>query len=110
MGPILFVLFVNDLPSSRAATVQLFADDTTLYRQMLSRTDCQLLQDDSNTLSGWSKLWLLNFNASKCVVLKMRADLEFIYTRTGIDLKTVSKQKDLDVLISLMIRYHGSTY
>ena len=65
------VIFVNDLPSSVGATAKLLADDTKLYRQILFQTDCQLLQGDLNTLSAWSKLWLLNFNTSKCVVLNI---------------------------------------
>ena len=75
LGPILFIIFVNDLPSSVISTAKLFADDSKLYRQIITTADCEMLQDDLNTLSAWSRLWLLKFNALKRVVLKIRAVL-----------------------------------
>lgn len=108
LGPILFIIFVNDLPSSVVSTAKLFADDTKLYRQIISVSDCDNLQDDLNTLSAWSKLWLLKFNALKCIVLKIRQALNYTYTLNGVELDVVSEQKDLGVLISndLLPRKH----
>ena len=108
LGPILFIIFVNDLPSSVISTARLFADDTKLYRQIITTADCEMLQDDLNTLSAWSRLWLLKFNALKCVVLKIRAVLNYIYTLNGVELEVVSEQKDLGILISndLLPRKH----
>ena len=42
LGPILFIIFVNDLPSSVISTAKLFADDTKLYRQIITTADCEM--------------------------------------------------------------------
>ena len=99
-GPILFLIFVNDLPASAESIAKLFADDTKLYRLIVEYGDYELLQQDLNVLSAWSKTWLLKFNALKCVVLKLRETLSYIYTLNGHDLKQVHEQRDLGVIIS----------
>ena len=51
LGPILFLLYINDLPECISnSTVWLFADDCILYRQIDSTADCAKLQDDLNAL------------------------------------------------------------
>ena len=55
----------------------IIADDSKLYHTITSHKDCKLLQDDLNSLSAWSKQWLMKFNEDKCVVLKIRASLDY---------------------------------
>ena len=100
LGPILFLIYVNDIPDSVQSTAKMFADDTKLYRKVQNLRDCDTLQEDLNTLASWSQTWLLNFNATKCVVLKIKQSLDYIYTLNGVDLEQVSDQKDLGVIIS----------
>lgn len=100
LGPVLFLIFVNDLPASVESTAKLFADDTKLYRLISSYDDCEILQKDLNILSAWSRIWLLKFNAVKCVVLKLREALTYIYTMNGHELKQVTEQRDLGVIVS----------
>ena len=50
LGPILFLIFINDLPGNINSTVRLFADDCVLYRNIRGSEDQQLLQE--NWLSG----------------------------------------------------------
>jgi hypothetical protein len=100
LGPVLFLLYVNDLPDAMENTAKMFADDTKLYSSIVSREDCVSLQDDLNSLSTWSRTWLLNFNESKCVVLRIKAAISFFYSMNGVYLNEVTDQKDLGVLIS----------
>ena len=88
------------MPDIVSATAKMFADDTKLYRTISSEDDCKLLQQDLNALASWSQTWLLQFNASKCVVLKIRQSLNYIYTLNGIPLELVHEQKDLGITIS----------
>lgn len=66
LGPILFTLFINDLPNSVSSVCKIFADDTKLYN-VAKNSD--LLQNDIDNLIDWSDTWDLHFNAGKCKVI-----------------------------------------
>ena len=65
LGPILFVLYINDLPKVVQAILYLFADDTKLLKAVTSRQDSILLQNDMNALEEWSKIWRTHIGACK---------------------------------------------
>ena len=69
LGPILFLIYINDLEDDISCKVLIFADDTTLFRKVTSVTDKQSLQDDLDKLVKWSEQWqmLLNFEKCKCI-------------------------------------------
>ena len=68
LGPILFVLYINDVPDIVKSTAKLFADDIKLYNQVTrdNSEGADQIQHDLETLEKWSDTWLLRFNASKC--------------------------------------------
>jgi hypothetical protein len=66
MGPILFLIFINDLPEGLTSTVRLFADDCVIYRQIKSSDDCKQLQRDLDHLFLWETTWQMKFHANKC--------------------------------------------
>ena len=71
VGPLLFVIFIKDLPDAihKHTSTALYADDTKLYCTILAAKDCDILQQDSTSLKAWSHESNLKFNASKCKVL-----------------------------------------
>jgi len=69
LGPILFVIYINDMPDCVAATAYLFADDTKLYKEIKSPEDSNSLQRDLDSLQEWSNTWLLKFHPNKCKVM-----------------------------------------
>ena len=60
IGPLLFVLYINDLPDRVKAEIYLFADDTKMYCK-ITENGMSTLQEDLNKLQIWSDTWLLKF-------------------------------------------------
>ena len=58
LGPLLFVLYVNDIPDLIQANVRMFADDTKVYSVIKSFHDNLMLQKDLDNLMQWSRTWL----------------------------------------------------
>ena len=65
LHPLLFLLFINDLPISIDSPVKLYADDVLMYRSINDISDHQILQDDLNQLVHWSTIWLMPFNLNR---------------------------------------------
>ena len=65
LGPVLFLVFINDLPDNIRSSVRLFADDCVLYRNIRSFSDCLILQDDLDQLARWEAEWQMKFNVAK---------------------------------------------
>ena len=75
LGPVLFLIFINDLPDNIRSSVRFFADDCVLYRNIKSPIDCQILQDDLNSLSQWETDWQMKFNVAKCHSMRVTRHL-----------------------------------
>ena len=66
LGPLLFLIYVNDIIVNIESEILLFADDTCLYEPVAeSRTSIAKLNHDLERLSSWAKQWLVNFNPTK---------------------------------------------
>ena len=103
LGPLLFLVYINDLPSRDKATPRLFADDCFLYRIIKSPEDAQALQDYLDALQQWEKDWLKSFNPDKCEVIqitKKRKPIDANHTIHGKELGHTKNAKYLGVLIS----------
>ena len=69
LGPLLFLIYINDLPDSVSSTVRLFADDCLVYWEVGSIDDQLALQRDLDSLENWAHIWGMKFNPSKCTIL-----------------------------------------
>ena len=112
LGPLLFLVFVNDLPESVRSHIQLFADDAKLYRSVMLPEDSGRLQLDLNALTAWSATWQLTFNETKCKSLHFgRSNQRSSYMMNGIPLDQVSEERDLGIIIDseLKFRQHAAS-
>ena len=63
LGPLLFLIYVNDLPSGIKSNVKIFADDTSLFSKVTNfATSATMLNSDMVTVSNWAKKWKMSFN------------------------------------------------
>ena len=66
LGPLLFLLYINDLVIDISSEIRLFADDCIVCRTITHQSDCMALQADIDILLNWSNTWQMKFNPSKC--------------------------------------------
>ena len=57
LGPMLFLLYINDITDGVSSTMRLFVDDSILYRDIHDPRDHETLVADINTLHDWAKIW-----------------------------------------------------
>jgi len=69
LGPILFVIYINDLDSDLVSHIGKFADDTKMYKSVNCIADVEMLRNDLTRLDEWSREWQMQFNIDKCVVM-----------------------------------------
>ena len=68
LGPVLFLIYINDLPDNTKSEVSLIADAKAICLAVCNLTDAQILQEDLDRLKC-EKLWDIKFNPSKSVVM-----------------------------------------
>ena len=105
IGPILFIIFVNEMPDIVHSHILMFADDTKIFKDIRNATDSSCLQDDINALQEWANQWQLRFNTDKCKRLHIgRSNAKHQYHMNPMpDLQTplgeTELEKDLGVWI-----------
>lgn len=67
----MFLLVVNDIHENLDSTLRLFADNTLLYRSINTMNDSVILQNDIDKLVSWSKTLQMQFNVTKCGMMKI---------------------------------------
>ena len=104
LGPLLFVIYINDLPDAVDCECKMYADDSKLISVTLDTSNG--IQSDIDAVTSWTKDWLMRLNASKCKVMHLgknnsRIDYEIEDVSTG-ERKLIEKtecEKDQGVLI-----------
>ena len=101
LGPILFLIYINDLEEGVTSKILKFADDTKLFRKIKGNGDKQQLQDDIDKLIKWSEKWQMLFNFQKCKCLHAgHGNTGVNYEMGGTILCKTVKEKDLGVTMN----------
>ena len=101
LGPLLFIIYINDILDDVDSEGLLFADDAKIFRTVTCKDDALLLQQDISQLEAWSDKWLLKFHPDKCKLLTL-GKLENIkychrYKVSGQEIEHMFEEKDLGV-------------
>ena len=103
LGPILFVIYINDLLDNIKSNGLMFADDTKLFRLVSSYDDADALQADISQLEQWADTWQLRFNYDKCHILTLgkfgNIHHAHRYKMSSNELEHVFEEKDLGITI-----------
>ena len=104
LGPVLFLIFINDLQDIVNGIVKIFADDYKTFSKISTVNAHDRLQENLDELCDWSNTWKLKFNAAKYKVLHFNPDINNHYRYTMLDssdnyvaLDEVDEEKDLGV-------------
>ena len=99
IGPLLFILYINDIVREIPSTVftGIYADDLKLFARRKHR---QSLQDAINLVSEWSATWNMSFAVKKCTVMQYgKSDASSNYSLNGIILNKSETVRDLGILM-----------
>ena len=111
IGPLLFGLYINDLPELSKSDTFLFADEIKIFRTITDKNYQGTLQDDLNTLEQWSNKWLLKFHPNKCKHMTIGNNNigEIKYSmplnNSMYPLDKIEKQNDLGVIIDTKLSF-----
>ena len=115
LGPLLFVIYINDITDNLKSDSLLYADDTKIFRRIMCKKDAEELQSDLNMLEAWSRKWLLSFHPDKCHVLTLGKFENIQHTERyrvyDMELDHVFEEKDIGVIVDsdLSFAEHIST-
>lgn len=110
LGPLLFLLFVNDVHwyLDPDVCLALFADDCKLFFKIVSILDCIFLQRNLDLFHDYCQKFLLKLNLKKCFKMtftRRTEPIEFDYTFDGKSIEAVSVVRDLGVLLDSRLNF-----
>ena len=109
LGPLLFLVYINELPEVISHfSIYLFADDSKLVKSIRSMVDSTLLQKDINSLEQWCRTWNLSLNIKKCAALCFslsRLPLSNQYYINGTAVDNSTSCKDLGIVTNTSLNW-----
>ena len=111
LGPLLFLVYINDLPSGIRSNVKLFADDATLYFDFTDKDVAQdTLNQDLHYIQLWADKWIMKFSPTKTKSMGlslMRGNYvnNVNLTFNGIDLENVESHKHLGLVLTRRLHW-----
>jgi len=113
LGPLLFLVYINDLPDRIVSSCSLFADDCLLYRKIYNKADQEVLQQDLQYLQEWADKWLMTFNVNKCEILQISLNhsiMHYSYLLYDQPLKLVNEARYLGIMIDSKLNFNTQVH
>ena len=109
LGPLFFVIFINDIVTEIHSSIKLFADDTSLYFIVDNpRESAITLNNDMATIHAWSTKWLVNFNPKKTETMTITRKINKLFHPPLIMNNTIINQVTEHKHLGLEISNDGS--
>ena len=106
LGPVLFLIYINDLDEGVISEIGKFADDSKLGKSISSSADIRLLEDDLSKLEDWSVKWQMLFNVDKCSIMHLgKTNANHLYKIGNNMLKYSDKERDLGVIVDKTLKF-----
>ena len=108
LGPLLFLVYINDLPDGLSSNVRLFADDALVYRVIVGDAECDQLQNNLIKLEQWQLKWQMEFNPTKCKVIRVstkKSEPNKTYMFCGKQLEQVTSISYLGLTVTDKLRW-----
>lgn len=107
LGPLLFLIYIDDIDHDINSKILKFADDTKIFKVIKSVEDSKILQEDLNKIQAWSQHWLMPFNIDKCKVMHTgRNNSNVKYNMNGHELQVVTEEVDLGVIMQSNLKWN----
>ena len=110
LGPLLFLIYINDIDNGIVGKISKFADDTKLCHSSRHTEEVLELQEDLQRLADWAKKWQMNFNVDKCAVIHIgHNNIQQNCTMTNQQLIATEEQRYLGITITKDLMWQKRT-
>lgn len=103
LGPLLLLIYINNLPRCITNKIRLFADDCVIYATITNHADQVTLQSDLTAIQNWCHKWQMSLNISKCKSISFQRrtnPFSYNYSLGGCFLQSTNSYKYLGVHIT----------
>ena len=106
LGPVLFLIYINDIDENLMSKIGKFADDTKMGKSVSSAEGVQTLREDLVKLGNWASDWQMSFNTDKCSVIHLgRENRKHQYSLCGSVLRESTKERDLGIIVDSSMKF-----
>ena len=109
LGPLLFILYIDkisDVSNGLSSKIKLYADDSKLYGNCSTLTDCMNIADDLAKIDKWCSDWQLSINSNKCEIMHLGSrNLKYSYELNGVQIPEKSFCRDLGIWVNNNMKF-----